>query len=166
MRRNLLLLCAILLGVCSLAAFAGLAQEAKQPIIYVKHLEPPMRYPPLARQVQFQGTIIVKLAIAADGSVLSAEPLTRDQDPEANGHPLLRDETLKLVKNWTFGCAYCSPNAPYEKKLRFVYRLEGEAISYDDTSVTMDLPDQITITASPVECDHCPRKKPSHGGTK
>lgn len=141
------------------------AQEEKKPIIYVKHLEQPTRYPPLARQVQFQGTVVVKLKIATDGTVQSAEALTRDQDPEANGHPFLRDETLKVVKAWTFGCAYCSPSVPYEKTIKFVYRLEGEGISYDDTRVVMDLPDQITITVSPALCDHCARKKTSSGGT-
>jgi TonB family protein len=144
---------------------ASLQQAENQPIIYVRHLEQPVRYPPLARQVQFQGTVVVKLKIAPDGTVQSAEALTRDQDPEANGHPLLRDETLKVVKAWTFGCVYCSTNATYEKTIKFVYRLEGEAISYDDTKVVMDLPDQITITVSPALCDHCPRKKTSSGGT-
>jgi TonB family protein len=144
---------------------ASLQQAENQPIIYVRHLEQPVRYPPLAGQVQFQGTVVVKLKIAPDGTVQSAEALTRDQDPEANGHPLLRDETLKVVKAWTFGCVYCSTNATYEKTIKFVYRLEGEAISYDDTKVVMDLPDQITITVSPALCDHCPRKKTSSGGT-
>ena len=141
------------------------AQEEKKPIIYVKHLEQPTRYPPLARQVQVQGTVVVKLKIATDGTVQSAEALTRDQDPEASAHPLLKDEALKLVKKWTFGCVYCSPTAPYEKTIKFIYRLEGEGISYDDTRVVMDLPDEITITVSPILCDHCPRKKTSHGGT-
>ena len=145
---------------------ASLPQGENQPTIYVRHLEQPVRYPPLARQVQVQGTVVVKLKIAMDGTVQSAEALTRDQDPEANGHPLLRDETLKLVKKWTFGCVYCSPIAPYEKTIKFIYRLEGEGIPYDNTTVVMDLPDQITITVSPSECDHCPRKKTSHGGTK
>jgi len=137
-------------------------QEEKQPVIYVKHLEPPVRYPQLARQVQFQGTAIVKLTIAVDGTVLAAKFLTHDQDPQATAHPLLIEDAEKLVKKWTFGCAYCSSTTPYEKAIKFTYRLEGEGISYDDTRVAMDLPDEVTITASPRECDHCPRKK----GTK
>lgn len=146
--------------------FASPPQAENKPIIYVKHLEQPVRYPPLARQTQVQGTVVVKLKVAADGTVQSAEALTREQDSEASGHPLLRDETLTVVKAWTFGCACCSPTAPYEKTIKFIYRLEGEAISYDNTTVVMDLPDQITITVSPKECDHCPRKKTSHGGNK
>ncbi len=126
-------------------------QGERQAIVYVKHLEPPLHYPALGRQAQIQGTVIVKLTIAADGTVLAAE--------SANAHPLLRDETEKLVKKWTFGCAYCTPNVSYENATRFIYRLEGEGISYDNTSVVMELPDQVTITASPRECDHCPPKK-------
>lgn len=160
-----LLLSALALCSQQAKAQATAAQDEKHPIIYVKHLEPPLHYPPLARQVQFQGTVIVKLMIATDGTVQSAESLTQEQNPEAKAHTLLRDETLKTVRKWTFGCAYCSQNAAYEKTIKFVYRLQGEGISYDDTTVVMDLPDQITITVSPALCDHCPRKKTPSGGT-
>jgi hypothetical protein len=131
----------------------------EQPIVYVKHLEPPLHYPGLARQVQFQGTVVIKLTIGVDGSVLAAKSLTRVEDPQANAHPLLTGETEKLVTKWTFGCINCSTGTPYEKKIKFIYKLEGEPIFYDDTRVSMDLPDEVTITASPVQCDHCPPKK-------
>jgi hypothetical protein len=137
--------------VSLLISLVGLPQEEKQPIFYVKHMEPPLHYPPLARQVQIQGTVIVKLTIAANGTVIATE------SPDA--HPLLKDDTEKLLKKWTFGCAYCSSAAPYEKTIKFIYRLNGEGISYDDSRVVMELPDEITITASPRECDHCPPKK-------
>ncbi len=153
-----------ILAVSLLFFLVGLPQEEKQVIVYVKHWEPPLHYPPLARQAQIQGTVIVKLTITADGTVLAAESQTRDQDPQANAHPLLKDDTEKLVKKWTYGCAYCSSAVPYEKRIKFIYRLEDEGISYDDTRVVMDLPHEVTITASPRECDHCPRKKSSHGG--
>jgi Gram-negative bacterial TonB protein C-terminal len=141
----------------------GFPQQEKQAIVYVKHLEPPLHYPPLARTSQLQGTVIVKLKIAADGTVLTTE--SQDQSPEANAHPLLRDATEKLLKKWTFGCIYCSSAEPYEKTIKFIYRLEGEEISYDDTKVVMDLPNEVTVTVSPHECDHCPPKKSLHKGT-
>jgi hypothetical protein len=137
--------------VSLLISLVRLPQEEKLPIFYVKHMEPPLHYPPLARQVQIQGTVIVKLTIAANGTVIATE------SPDA--HPLLKDDTEKLLKKWTFGCAYCSSAAPYEKTIKFIYRLNGEGISYDDSRVVMELPDEITITASPRECDHCPPKK-------
>ena len=136
---------------------ADFAQEEKQPIVYVKHLEPPLRYPPAARAAQLHGTIVVKLTISADGTVLGT--VSSPGDTQMAGYPLLRDETERLLKRWTFACANCSSTASYEKTIRFTYRLEGEGISYDDTRVVMDLPDQVTITASPRECDHCSPKK-------
>ena len=148
-----------LLSIPLLLITVSLQQEEKQAVVYVKHLEPPAHYPPLARLTRMQGTVVVKLTIGADGAVLAAESLTRDQDPRAAALPPLRAETEKLVKRWTFGCAYCSPNLPYEKTIKFVYRLEGEEASHDDTRVVMELPDEVTISASPPECDHCPRKK-------
>src|SRR5260370_739922 len=135
------------------------AQDEKQRFVYVKHLEPPLHYPPLARQVQFQGTVVIKLTIGADGNVLAAKSLPRDEDPQASAHPLLTGETEKLLKKWTFGCTICSPGAPYEKKIKFIYRLEGEPNFYDDTRVSMDLPDEVIVTVSPIQCDHCPTKK-------
>jgi TonB-like protein len=133
------------------------AQEEKQPIIYAKHLEPPLHYPPVARGARLHGTVVMKLTIAADGAVLAIQ--SSPPDAQTVGYALLRDETEKLVRKWTFGCANYTPNVPYEKTIKFSYRLEGEGVSYDDTRVVMDLPDQVTITVSPPECDHCPPKK-------
>jgi hypothetical protein len=143
------------LGILFGATFLA-AQQPNSPVIYVKHLEPP-HYPALGRHAQIQGTVIVKLTIGADGVVLSTESLA--QDGEKLAHLLLREETEKLVKKWTFGCVNCSPNVPFEKTMKFIYRLEGEGIPYDDSRVVMELPDEVTITASPRECDHCPPKK-------
>ena len=149
-----------LIGTFFLILFARLPQQEKQPVVYVKHLEPPMHYPPLARAARLHGTVIVKLTIGLDGTVLEAE-----SSPEGStvvGFPVLRDETEKLLKKWTFGCAFCSANASYVNTMRFRYVLEGDGISSDNTRVVMQLPDEVTITASPRECDHCPpTTKPS-----
>lgn len=99
------------------------------------------------------------MTISADGSVLAAKSLTHDEGSRASAQPLLRDEAEKLVKKWTFGCANCSSDAPYETTIKFTYQLEGEGILYDDSRVSMDLPNEVKITASPVQCDHCPPKK-------
>ena len=155
----------ILVGILVLSATSSRAsfpQEEKKPVVYVRHLEPPLRYPGLARQAQLQGTVIIRVTISAGGSVLAAKSLTHDEDPRSSAHPLLQAETEKLVKKWTFGCANCQPETPYETTITFTYRLEGEGILYDDTRVSMDLPDEVIITASPVQCDHCPPKKKSN----
>ena len=139
-------------------------QDQKRPIIYVKHLVPPLRYPQLARQAQFQGTVVIELRISADGNVIDAKSIDSSEDPRAHAGPFLKSETEKLVRLWTFGCANCSPGEPYEAKTAFVYRLEGEPILYDDSKVSMDLPDEVVITASPIQCDHCPGPKTSKKG--
>src|SRR5260221_7097578 len=37
------------------------AQDEKHPLIFVKHLEPPQGYPPLARQTRPRATIVINL---------------------------------------------------------------------------------------------------------
>jgi hypothetical protein len=135
----------------------GFPQEMKQPVVYVKHLEPPLHYPPSARAAQLRGTVVVKLKIGADGMVLATE--SSPEDPRMLGYPPLRDATEKFVRKWTFGCVNCSPNVPYEQTIKFSYRIEGEGVAYDDTRIVMELPSEVTITVSPLECDHCPPKK-------
>ena len=127
--------------------------------MYLKHMEPPLRYPSLARSARVQGTVVVKVKIAADGSVLSMDFQPGDGQPMS--HPILREATERLVKGWTFGCANCESNTPFEATLKFEYRLRsGSGLPYDDTTVVMNLPGEIIITASPRECDHCPVENP------
>lgn len=69
------------LGVSALPLIFLLAvppQCENQPTIYLKHLEPPLHYPALGRQVQIQGTVIVELTIRADGAVLATESLAQE----------------------------------------------------------------------------------------
>jgi hypothetical protein len=126
------------------------AQQEKRPIIYVKHLEPPY-YPPLARMTRVGGTIEMKLKIAADGTVLSIESV-----PIGFGGTvltLLKDEAEKNVKTWTFGCAGCPPEAPFEHKIRFKYSLDNNLPSSISKTV-MDLPDEVTMSCGPTIIDH------------
>jgi TonB-like protein len=139
------------------------AEEEKQPIVYVKHLESPVRYPPLARQTRSTGTIVIKLTIAADGTVLKTESSVGDKN--TIGFDLLKDDAERIVKAWTFGCAGCSPNAPFEHTMKFIYKQE-DSFTAPGLRVEMNLPGQVTITTNSVECDHCPPAKPSKKGSK
>ena len=79
-RRALIVASEICLAVAALWVWqvaSTAAQEEKQPTIYVKHLEPPLRYPPLARQTRLSGTIVMKLTIGKDGTVLAVRVLAR-----------------------------------------------------------------------------------------
>jgi hypothetical protein len=106
-----------------------------------------------------QGTVAAKLRIATDGSV--AEAVVETQDPLLIAHPILQSETQQLVRKWTFECQSCAPGASFDHVITFNYRLEGEDAQYDDTrvTITMDLPDEVTIVARPLLCDHCPTHK-------
>jgi TonB family protein len=148
----------LLLGLLPLAPIS-FSQGSIQPVIYVKHLAPPPSYPPLARSIHSQGTVVLKLRIAPDGKVLSVEAAL----PEDNvvGFPILRDSAENLVKNWTFGCANCGRNEPFEQTIRFEYKLRDGGIPYDDSTVVMNLPNEVTVTATPVQCDHCPVETPA-----
>jgi outer membrane biosynthesis protein TonB len=91
-----------LMAISLLFLFAGDPQGERQPIIYVKHLEPPLHYPLLARQTRMSGTIVMKLKIGVDGAVLAIE--SSPGDSRTTGFATLRDDAEKTVKTWTFGC--------------------------------------------------------------
>jgi hypothetical protein len=137
------------------------AQTKEDPLVYVKHMEPPLKYPALARQAQLQGTVTLKLKISRDGKVLYAK--ASSDDFLLNQHPLLQSASAELVKKWTFGCFNCSVDDAYEHVLKFVYKLEGDPKQFDNTSVVMELPNEVTVTASPPLCDHCPPPVKSKG---
>ena len=138
------------------------AEERKQPIVYVKHLESPARYPPLARQARLTGRIVIKLTIAADGTVLKTESSVGDKN--TTGFDVLKDDAERIVKAWTFGCRGCPPNVPFEHTIKFIYRQE-DSLTAPGLRVEMNLPDEVTITTNSDQCDHCPPAKPSKKGS-
>jgi TonB family protein len=54
-------------------------------------------YPPLALKMSLHGAVKLKLSIAADGTVRSAECI--------GGHPVLAESAIKAVKSWKFEVA-------------------------------------------------------------
>src|SRR5579863_5518181 len=117
------------------------AQPQNPARVCVRNLIPPTPYPILARLARLQGTVVAKLRIAADGSV--AEAVVEAEDPLLTAHPILQSDTQQLVSKWTFECQSCAPGVPFEHVIKFNYRLEGEDDQYDDTRVTLELPDQV-----------------------
>ncbi len=144
----------LLAGILAMVlGFGGAPQGEKAPLVYVKHLEPPLGYPPIARAARLQGLITVKLTIAGDGSVIAAEATA--EDPQLQAHSLLQAVTEKLVRKWTFGCFNCPPASEYVHIVKFLWKLEGEERPSNNATVVMDLPNQVTVTANPPQCDHC-----------
>ncbi|MGB6685888.1 MAG: hypothetical protein WBH24_19715, partial [Candidatus Acidiferrum sp.] len=77
---------------------------------------------------------------------------------------LLKDDAERIVKTWTFGCAGCPPDAPFEHTIKFVYKQE-DSFTAPSLRVVMNLPGEVTITTNSVQCDHCPPAKPSKKGS-
>ena len=81
---------------------------------YVTSLQMPC-YPPLARAARVQGTARIKLVMAGDGSVTSAEAV--------DGHALLTKAAIDNVRTWKFSTA--DGQAPSEPSVVvFEYKLE------------------------------------------
>jgi hypothetical protein len=133
-----------------------LAQQQAQPIVYVKHLEPPLHYPPLARQTRLSGTIVMTLKIGTDGAVLAID--SSPGDSRTTGFAILKEDAEKTVKTWTFGCAGCPPDAPFEHTLRFHYSMDDQDV-VQENRVIMNLPDELTIYTTAVVIDHGPDVK-------
>jgi hypothetical protein len=150
------------LSILSCLALQTYAQQTQAPVVYVRHLEPPLRYPPLARQTRMSGTIVMKLKIGADGAVLAIE--SSPGDSRTQGFAILRDDAEKVVKTWTFGCVGCPPDAPFEHTLKFHYTLDDQDV-VQDNRVIMNLPDELTIYATSPMCDHCGPVRPSKKGS-
>jgi TonB-like protein len=135
------------IALCGLAA-PGLSQN--KPVIVVKHIES-MGYPAVARQARLQGSISIRLKISSAGSVVDAEASTADA--LLKEHPLLQNETVKHVRNWTFSCVDCAPKDHYEHTLTFIYRLVGEETQNEKSHFRLDPPDRVTITANPPQAN-------------
>jgi TonB family protein len=146
----------LLLAMLSLLFAVG-ASPQNPPHVCVRHLVVPTRYPAIARLARLQGTVVAKLTIATDGAV--TEAVVETQDPSLVAHPILQSKTEEFVRKWTFECQSCAPGASFEHVIKFKYSLEGNDAEYDDTKVTFDLPDEVTILARPPACDHCPAAK-------
>ena len=148
----------LLLLVIVVSTVAILAQAQERPLIYVRHLEQ-LSYPPLAAAARIQGTVKLKLTIASDGKVEYWELLGNDVTPRT--HPLLENASIAFAQTWIFGCFNCAAGASYTQVVTFTYRLEESARSYPTSTVVMNLPDEVTLTAPPMPCDHCPSPAPA-----
>ena len=101
----------------------------------------------MARLARLQGTVVVKLMIAADGSVIEAT--TETKDPLLIAHPVLQFEIKQLIHTWTFECLTCAPGTAFTHSISFSYRLEGSESDGAYAKVSLDLPDKVTVVARP-----------------
>lgn len=143
MKRTLMLLSVLLFGFLTTI---GTAQRQQSAIIYAKHIEPTRGYPTLARMARIQGTVTLKLRIAPDGKVLAIE--SSADDPLLKQTPVLQKYAEEWVRPWTFGCTGCAEGVTFEHTLKVVFALKTPARAYDDTTVILNLPDEMLVTAS------------------
>jgi hypothetical protein len=106
-------------------------------------MEPPRRYPPLARQARVAGTVALRLRIDPDGTVLLAAPLPEYR--KGGGTTIFEPDAQMIVQTWRFACVGCLPNSPFDQIVRLNYKLDFQETALP-LRVVMDLPGEITIT--------------------
>ena len=112
----------------------------------IRHIEQP-GYPLRARFENAQGTVRVKIYIAADGSVTFAK---------GSGAPdVLVQAAEENVLQWAFGPFPRASVFPIEHTVQYAYKLEGkpQIVGYEPTVKTF-LPDRIEISATPLVSDY------------
>ena len=97
-------------GLLALSALLGIApypassQEGRK---LIRRVEPV--YPDLARTNRIKGVVKLRLTVARDGSVKSAEPI--------GGHPVLIEAALNAVEKWKYEAATQESSVVVEFKL-------------------------------------------------
>jgi len=127
---------AVMLYIVLLSAASAHAQE---PV--VRQIVAPV-YPRLAWLASLQGRVLLELEIDKNGRVQSVKA--------SGSHPLLRDESEKNIRQWTFQSFRDPSSFPVRLKVQYVYRFEGE--SEDELSpprVVITVPDKVEIVARP-----------------
>lgn len=128
-----------------LLAIAALPQTSEH--VCSRHVDPPTQYPIMARLARLQGTIVAQLRIAPNGTVTDVDVETKDS--LLVEHPILQVEVRRLVRTWTFECSNCASGAAFRHSITFNYRLDGDGSEHPNTTVSLDLPDKVTIVARP-----------------
>jgi hypothetical protein len=106
-----------LLMIAVLVLFAS-GHTQGSPDFYIASLQM-LRYPPLARQAQVHGLTKVRIEVARDGAVSSAEPI--------EGNPiLLQAASVANVRTWKFAAGPDTNLSKLTTTVVFEYRLEGE----------------------------------------
>jgi TonB family protein len=106
---------------------------------YITSLQMPC-YPPLARQARLQGTARIKLVVAGDGSIASAEAV--------EGNPLLTKAAIDNVRTWKFGTAE-GQNLLEPPVVVFDYKLEnGSSWHRCATHVMFDSWSKVTVVSN------------------
>lgn len=114
-----------------------------------------LRYPRLVRSARITGTVVVRLTIAADGSVAEAEAVS--------GHPLLSQAASKNARSWKFSQSKPSDaNKPAYLVYRFM--VKGHCAAPDDCreNISVDYPNLVNVRSEipPIQVPETPLALP------
>lgn len=138
---SLTLLFSLVLLVC--AADAQNTKEEAPHQVCITHLQALDGYPSLARLAGLEGTVTAIIHIASDGSIVAIEA--------SGANEILQDATKRSLKGWKFACLDCATHEPFVQTIRFHYHLLKNSKLLKGTQLEMDLPTEVTFTASPLE---------------
>ena len=109
---------------------APMRADGEGPILHGLSLGPPIKqvapvYPTVARAARIQGAVVLRVLIAADGSVASLDAIS--------GPPLLINAAMTAVRQWQFRTAQINgqPN-PYESTVTVNFNLQTGIASTED----------------------------------
>jgi|SRR5271156_5114053 hypothetical protein len=134
--RTVLSITSIVAAVCS-PLLTARGRQAKHALPIVAMMAPPT-YPFLARRTHIEG--VVRLKIATDGHRVT------NAQAEGSAAPPLVDLAEKNIRTWQF-----EPGEPTTFEVTYAYRLVTYSIfGGDSTSVTLELPTDVKISATAV----------------
>lgn len=120
----------------------GDALFSGRPDLAVEHVEP-IGYPPLARQTRISGTVVLRISVAANGTVDDVEVLS--------GHPLLQGASTESLRHWKFA-PQSEGLRTFELKCEFILR-GVDFFSLSPRPVIVAEPLHLLIQASPAQVE-------------
>lgn len=119
-------------GVAVLS-MAGTCLAQSSPALYPRHIESPV-YPQIAHTAHITGTVVLRVTVAADGSVAVVVV-------ESKPNKILDRSATENVRHWTFAKP---PTAPYVETITYVYEIDP-SLREGDQRVSFDLPDRVDL---------------------
>jgi TonB family protein len=127
----------------ALLLMAGTCSAQSSPALCPRHIESPV-YPPIAHTAHVTGTVVLRVSIGADGSLIEAALA-----PESKPNRILDAAAINNVRHWTF---VKPPTGPYVETITYDYEFdeslpaEGGKDNYPViTRVSFDLPDHVHV---------------------
>ena len=109
-----------------------------EPISICKFVAP--KYSAIARRAWLSGEVILKVGVAADGTVNKVDTIS--------GNPILARSATDAVKGWRY-CA-SSASANYEVAVTFRFKLQGPGTdNWAPTDVVLESPASVEVTTNP-----------------